>query len=128
MSQTRTQKYAGIAMQRVKAAAAKPPEVRKEYKSRADSIPTMVLQSGLTQALGFLRGKGDVYLAYADDIAKVLGMPDAKSLHEDAIKADLPTYRRLTREVLEASALIKRFGQIELKDSNGKGSHSASKE
>ena len=119
MSQTRTQKYAGKAMACVKAIAAKSPSDRKEYKSRADSFPTMVMQSGLTQALGFLLGKGGLYETYANDVARVAGKSDAKALHNDAIASDLLSYRRMTREVMEVSALIKRFGQIELRPTNG---------
>lgn len=126
MSQTRTQKYAGKAMAVVKRVAAESEEQRKEYKSRADSGPTMVMQAGLTQTLGFLRGKRGVYEVYADDIATVIGENSAETLHTAAITSDLPRYRRLTRQVLEAAGLIKRFAQIELAKKNRDGKAAAS--
>ncbi|HBK54749.1 MAG TPA: type III-B CRISPR module-associated protein Cmr5 [Xanthomonadales bacterium] len=126
MSQTRTQKYAGKAMEVVKGVAARPEEQRKEYKSRADSGPTMVMQAGLTQTLGFLRGKRGVYENYANDIATVIGEDSAETLHTAAIESDLPRYRRLTRQVLEAAGLIKRFAQIELAKGRENGKAAAS--
>ncbi len=89
---------------------------KKEYKSRADSFPAMVLQSGLSQSLGFLLGKGGVYKAYADDVAKVIGHRNADDLHAAVIASPLPLYRRLTHEVLQAGVLLKRYGQIHLKE------------
>ncbi len=149
MSQTRTQRYAGRAMARV-ILVAQNKAISKEYKTRADSFPAMVMQSGLAQALGFLRAKSEeqsaekverskhknnakdadkkpeenakknrveAYRAYAADIAKVLDdAGSAKALHEQSITAELPQYRRLTREVLEVAILIRRFAQIELHD------------
>ena len=114
--QTRTQKFAGKAMERIKAVA---PANRKEYKSRADSFPTMVLQSGLTQALGFHLGKGERYRDYVDDLAKVIGTQNGADLHTAALAAALPEYRRLTHDVLQAAALMKRYGQIHLKEARG---------
>lgn len=121
MSQTRTQRYAGRAMAHVRRIAEGSQQLQKEYKTRAHSFPAMVMQSGLTQALGFLRAKsqgnlGPAYRAYAQGIAEVLGKPDADALHQESIGAELPQYRRLTREVLEVAIMIRRFAQIELQD------------
>lgn len=110
--QTRTQKFAKAAMAAVKAVQQKD---QTEYKARADGFPVMVLQSGLTQALGFLIGKGEVYRRYADDVARILGRQNAEDLHQSALNATLADYRRLTREVLEAATLVKRYGQVHLK-------------
>lgn len=116
--QTRTQRFAGKAMASV---AARKGNLANEYKARADSFPTMVLQSGLTQALGFLRSKGGVYVTYVDDVAHVLGRASAAELHREAVGSTLPVYRRLTHEVLEAAGLIKRYAQIVLKDEKDGG-------
>jgi CRISPR-associated protein Cmr5 len=112
---TRTQKFASLAMGCV-LKRAKESQAR-EYKARADSFPTMVLQAGLTQALGFLLSKEIVYIHYVSDLARVIGRSSAETLHEEAVNSDLPTYRRLTREVLEAAVLIKRYAQIQIKTS-----------
>lgn len=131
MSQTRTQRYAGRAMAHVRGIADGPPQLQKEYKTRAHSFPAMVMQSGLTQALGFLRAKSQgshgaqAYAAYAKGIAEVLDKPSAKALHQESVDADLPQYRRLTREVLDAAILIRRFAQIELHDDTPPASEAA---
>ncbi len=131
MSQTRTQRYAGRAMAHVRRIADDPPQLQKEYKTRAHSFPAMVMQSGLTQALGFLRAKSqgnhgsEAYRAYAKGIADVLDKRGADALHEESITAELPHYRRLTREVLEAAILIRRFAQIELHDDEPPSSEAA---
>ena len=134
MSQTRTQRYAGSAMAQVDIAAKKPPEYRKKYKTRAESFPAMLMQSGLTQSLGFLLGKaqgsdGEAYADYAETLAVVVGVAGAagekraRILHRQAIESDLGAYRRLTREVLQAAILVRRFAQIELKEAKpGKSS------
>ena len=96
-------------------------EQHKDYKSRSDGFPAMVLQSGLTQAFGFLIGKGSVYRRYADDLAKVIGAENAQKLHDRAISSSLPEYRKLMHEVLQAAVLVKRYGQIHLKE-KGDGS------
>lgn len=118
--QTRTQKFAGKAFTQVKKVVESGDDkLRKEYKSRADSFPVMVLQSGLAQAIGFLHAKSKnerAYATYLADLASVLGHADAKALHRKVLDASLPEYRHLSHEVLEVAALIKRFGQTELTD------------
>ena len=117
-------------MAHVRRIADGPPHLQKEYKTRAHSFPAMVMQSGLTQALGFLRAKsqgelGPAYRAYAQGIAAVLDRPGADALHQESITAELPQYRRLTREVLEVAILIRRFAQIELRDDDQPASEAA---
>lgn len=127
--QSRTQRMARLALDRVKPVAAG--VLAKDYRSRAMSFPTVVLQSGLAQAVGFLAAKSGskndkerAYRQYLDDVAHVAGFHGGDSLLQDALKAELPRYRLLTREVLDASAWIKRFCQslIEGEDEgNGHG-------
>lgn len=148
MSQTRTQRFAGVAMAQVRMAAEGQAgrhgrmtgedlsNYRKKYKARAESFPAMLMQSGLTQAFGFLLGKAQIpegkstkvdpiaYAAYAETLAAVVRgkatQNGARELHRTAIESDLNGYRRLTREVLEAAILVRRFAQIELKDDASK--------
>lgn len=115
---TRTQRYAGRAIERVLSVAGDA-GLRREYRARALSFPAMVLQSGLAQAVGFLRAKsGDdaAYRCYLRHLAEVHGTANGNALHEAIIAAPLPAYRRLTQELLEAAALIKRYAQAEIKD------------
>lgn len=118
--QSRAQRLAKPALACVKSAAAS--DLAKDYKPRAMGFPTMVLQSGLAQAVGFLAaksgkdGKGKAYQRYFDDLAKVAGFPTADALLTDALKADLPRYRLLTRDVLDAASWLKRFCQSLIDD------------
>ena len=117
--QTRTQKLSGRAFEKVRQVAQSGDDkVRKAYRTRALGFPAMLLQSGLAQAVGFLRAKAGEpdYDAYLRDLAQVLGVPDGAALQQQAIKAELADYRRLTQETLEAATLIKRFCQSELAD------------
>ena len=124
--QSRAQRMAQPALGCVKVVAAS--NLAKDYKPRAMGFPTMVLQSGLAQAVGFLAaksskdGKGKAYQQYFDDLAKVTGYPNSAALLQDALKADLPRYRLLTRDVLDAAVWLKRFCQSlieEKEDSDG---------
>ena len=53
-TQNRAQKYAEAALAKVERVSA---ELAREYRARAENLPVMVLQSGLVQAVGFLRAK-----------------------------------------------------------------------
>ncbi|MBS0212720.1 MAG: type III-B CRISPR module-associated protein Cmr5 [Proteobacteria bacterium] len=116
MTQTRTQRMARLALERVQQAA-KDKEFAKKYKPRAMSFATMVMQSGLAQAAGFLMAKsggkvaGDEYGQYLDDVARVAGQGSGKAFFEEALRADLARYRLLTREALDASGWLKRMTQ-----------------
>lgn len=118
--QSRAQRLAQPALACVKSVAAS--ALAKDYKPRAMSFPTMVLQSGLAQALGFLAAKtgqdakGKAYQQYFNDLATVAGFSSAAALLEDGLKADLPRYRLLTRDVLDAACWLKRFSQSLLQD------------
>ncbi len=124
--QTRAQRMARIALDCVKHVAAG--KLAKDYKPRAMSFSTMVLQSGLAQAVGFLAAKGagsndkdKAYKHYLEDVAKVCGHASGEALHDKAINTDLAAaYRLLTREVLDASSWLKRFSQTLLKDDDDK--------
>lgn len=114
--QTRDQRMAGKALVRVKDAA-KDDAFAKKYRSRAMSFPAMVLQSGLVQAVGFLRAKsggtvrGDEYGQYLDDLAHVVGKDSGQALLDDAVRLGLGDYRLLTREALDAAAWLTRMTQ-----------------
>jgi CRISPR-associated protein Cmr5 len=122
--ETRSQKYARAAYDRIMARKETPVEAR--YGALALSFPVMVLQSGLAQATGFLLAKGrDEHHALLDDLAGVLQQcgtvtlpnahPARTGLHEYIIASDLATYQYLTRCVLEAAGWFKRYAQGILK-------------
>ena len=110
--ETRDQKYAKAAYPKVK--AQKGTATEKGYRTLALNFPVMVLQSGLTQAIGFLLTKckiGNEHYAYLNDLAKILGRIDSQTLHQDIINSKLVEYQQLTRHALEASAWLKRYTQ-----------------
>lgn len=114
--QTRDQRMAGKALERVKAAA-KDAAFAKKYRSRVMGFPALVLQSGLAQAVGFLRAKssdtgdGPAYRRYLDDLAHVAGKGNGEELLDKTVRGELGDYRLLTREVLDAAAWLKRMTQ-----------------
>jgi CRISPR-associated protein Cmr5 len=87
MSLTRSQKLSFRAMQQVRGIAAgkTSAEFRKEYKSRANSFPAMILQSGLAQALGFLLGKAQPDAAEHDR-----GAAEQSTVKQAAVKQRSP--------------------------------------
>lgn len=112
---SRNQVYAESAHNKIKKLDS---ELKKEYKSRADGFAVIVLQSGLAQALGFLRAKANgtdtinrAYEQYRIDLASLVAGIAADAFHEKVITTDLATYRIYTRQTLEAATAIKRMAQ-----------------
>lgn len=94
----------------------------KEYRTLALNFPTMILQSGLAQAIGFLQAKGkEEHLFLLAHIAELLG-ENKDSLHKKILEADLSHYQLLTRQAIEAASSLKRYTQALLpkpKDEQG---------
>lgn len=116
----RTQKYALRAYPKVEKQHGK--AIEAKYRTIALNFPTLVLQSGLAQAIGFLLAKaGDEkeseHQKYLEDLANVLGFQAngdnsvGNVLHSKVIYAELAEYQLLTRKTLEASAWLKRYTQ-----------------
>ena len=109
-------------------------DIREEYKTRANRFPAMVVQSGLAQAMGFLRAKADpkgsslgrAYARYLEDLVKVAhrGWPalkgDSEAFYRDVTSADLARYRRLTQLVLDASVWMKSLAHTGLRTDSEK--------
>lgn len=82
----------------------------------------MVLQSGLAQAVGFLKGKNkEEHQAYLKDLAMVLDIKDADTLHAQVIGSSVTNYQFLTRKALEASGWLKRYTQALLSNEDEAG-------
>jgi CRISPR-associated protein Cmr5 len=127
----RQSEVAARALVCIEAAAGLP--CRAEYRTRANSFATMVAQSGLAQAFGFLLAKrespgdlGRAYDAYTRDLVAVVGAgwPDLAAQDPDAfydlvVRADLGQYRRLTRATLDAALWLKRLAQAKLPSESG---------
>lgn len=115
MPTIRTQKYAEIAYPLVN--AIKGSELESKYRTLALNLPTMILQSGLMQTVGFLLAKGtDEHLTIYQHL-KILLNDD--NLHETVRTSDIVKYQRLTRNAIEASSWLKRYTQALLQKENG---------
>ena len=114
----RTQHYAQTAYPLV--AAIKHSPIEAKYRTLALAYPTMIMQAGLAQAVGFLIAKGgEEHRKLLQHLATLLlGKDDTQKLHEDVLKADLRRYQYLTRQSLDATAWLKRYTQALLGSPN----------
>ena len=121
MQHIRSQKYAQRALGLIQKVKEENKKV-KEYRTLALNFPTMILQSGLAQAIGFLQAKGkEEHLLLLAHIAELLG-ENKDSLHKKILEADLSHYQLLTRQAIEAASGLKRYTQALLpkpKDEQG---------
>ncbi|MBS5836852.1 type III-B CRISPR module-associated protein Cmr5 [Neisseria sicca] len=121
MPHIRSQKYAQRAYGLIQKVKDDNKQV-KEYRTLALNFPTMILQSGLAQAIGFLQAKGkEEHLLLLAHIAELLG-ENKDSLHKKILAADLSHYQLLTRKAIEAASSLKRYTQALLpkpKDEQG---------
>jgi len=120
MPRTLEQKYADIAWKQVDRVS---PKEFDEYKARADSFPTFVMQAGLAQAVGFLKAKGEVYKKYLNDLALVLGKENDQAFYREVIQAERVEYRLLTRKALAAAGWLKRMAQARKASGELGGTH-----
>lgn len=123
MPHIRSQKYAQRAFGLIQKVKEENKKV-KEYRTLALNFPTMILQSGLAQAIGFLQAKGkEEHLLLLAHIAELLEENENKdSLHKKILEADLSHYQLLTRKAIEAASSLKRYTQALLpkpKDEQG---------
>lgn len=93
-------------------------KLRTDYGRLCNRFPVMVLQNGLTQALGFIAGKAGgngesatAFRRFGDDVAALLGGDDLNGFVDKVLKADLVGYQRLTRRALAVSLWQKRFAE-----------------
>lgn len=110
MPHIRSQKYAQRAYGLIQKVKDDNKQV-KEYRTLVLNFPTMILQSGLAQAIGFLQAKGkEEHLLLLAHIAELLG-ENKDSLHKKILEADLSHYQLLSRQALEAASSLKRYTQ-----------------
>ena len=113
---TRQQRWAKEACARVSARVATQ-DVR-DYRTLCMKMPVLIMQSGLVQAVAFVRSRGTLGKAFSDDLAAVYGITEpnpGQALMEKAQGAnELTTYLALTRDFIDVSAWLRRFAQSEL--------------
>lgn len=110
--QTRDQRYAMSAYDRVLAVQGKPGYER--YGSLAHTLPVLIHRAGLAQALTFVDARikeGDIARQILGDIAETIDLENARTLLERARRAHLSEYMLLTQQVLAALLWYKRFAQ-----------------
>ena len=121
MPHIRSQKYAQRAYGLIQKVKDDNKQV-KEYRTLALNFPTMILQYGFAQAIGFLQAKGkEEHLLLLAHIAELLE-ENKDSLHKKILEADLSHYQLLTRQAIEAASSLKRYTQALLpkpKDEQG---------
>lgn len=84
-----------------------------KYRTLALNFPNMILQSGLSQAAGFLLAKGkDEHTQLLAHLAELLtGKDDGQALHSHILQANISEYQLLTRKALDAASWLKRYTQ-----------------
>lgn len=116
----RTQHYAQAAYPLV--AGLKNSPIAAKYRTLALAYPTMIMQAGLAQAIGFLMAKGgDEHQKLLEHLTTLLGKDDKKALHTEILDANLRHYQLLTRQSLDATAWLKRYTQALLGNGDREG-------
>ncbi len=103
----------------------KAPAGSEEYRTLCMKMPILLQQSGLVQALAFVRSRSEsggvrVGQVFSDDLAQVYEVEAANDadaglrLLKDAQQAALPAYLAMTRDLIEVSLWFRRFAQSEL--------------
>lgn len=102
--------------------------LESKYRTLALTFPTMILQSGLSQAVGFLMAKDkEEHAELLNHLSELLGYKrhdnnseaslkkNREAFHSAILKADFSQYQLLTRKALDASSWLKRYTQALLK-------------
>lgn len=84
-------------------------KLEKEYRTLALTFPTMIMQSGLAQAIGFLMAKDKPHHKKLLEHLKDLLNND--NLHSSVLSSNIVTYQKLTRDAIEATSWLKRYTQ-----------------
>ena len=116
---TRQQRWAKGAFERVQSVSSKGSEHAAKYRTHCMKMPVLLKQSGLVQAVAFLRSRrGDEAASdYCNHLAQVYGGEkcDGKALQEAAHgEGNLGRYLALCRDVVAVSVWFRRFAQSEL--------------
>lgn len=116
MTQTRSQELAKTIFKQVESLQSESENVRKEYGRLCNRFPTLVLENGLAQAIGFLVGKagGDHKSSEAlflNHLKATLDGDSEDNLLQHVVKAPLTEYQHLTRTALAAASWYRRYAQ-----------------
>lgn len=117
-TQVRTQKYAERAYPLIDNLQGG--GIESKYRTLALNLPTMILQAGLAQSIGFLMAKNEAHhqliLAHLAELLNYKGKE--KELHQKILQSNVQEYQLLTRKAIEAAGWLKRYTQALLKSEN----------
>lgn len=117
--QTREQRWARDAYQRVRTHVKRDPEWRDQYLGMARRLPALIRSAGLAQAVAFVKTRREpAHEALLADLAATLAM-DVEELSRHSREADLVEYMVLTRHVLGALQWYGRFAEVLLAEGDG---------
>ena len=115
---TRQQRWAQGALSKVSAQRNTTAEPR--YRTLCLKMPVLIQQSGLVQAIAFVRSREkDLGKGFCRDLAVVAGRKDDAALQEEAQQAGLASYLTLSKTLIDVSIWFRRFAQSELKTPEG---------
>ena len=110
--QVRSKKYAENAYPLVSGIKNQQDVPESKYRTPALSLPTMIMQSGLAQSVGFLMANSEKeHAMLLKHLAGLLGFSDVQKLHAEVLAADIVKYQILTHNAIEASSWLKRYTQ-----------------
>ena len=113
---TRQQNWSKSALDCVNAAAKQGEAYVGKYRTLCMKGAGLVRQSGVVQAIVFLKARGgDEGKAFADDLAKVYGLKPGELLSKAQVAA-LPEYMAMTNDLVNIAIWFRRFAQSELRD------------
>ncbi|MFC2998155.1 type III-B CRISPR module-associated protein Cmr5 [Acinetobacter sichuanensis] len=126
--QIRTHKYAELAYPLIEdiqtkklPEAAKDSKFEAKYRTLALNFPTMIMQSGLAQAIGFLMAKDkDEHRQLLKHISTLLDYKNIDEFHKAIRESNITQYQLLTRKSLDATSWLKRYTQALLEKEKSK--------
>ena len=114
-------------------------ELEAEYRTQALNLPTMIMQSGLSQTVGFLLAKSKsenesdnesdnpnktkpmAFKKILEHLTELLKDEIGNShLNDVVIESNITQYQLLTRKAIEASSWLKRYTQALLRKKGDK--------
>ena len=116
---SRQQKWASVAFDAItsvkKQAAGKDVD-KDEYRTHSLKFPSLLIQSGLAQAVAFIESRNPAGKQFIKDLTKAIDLK--LDLKDRALKASLDEYTQLSAQALGAAAWFRRFAS-ELKSDEG---------
>src|SRR6266700_4147490 len=110
--QTRDQKYAFSAFERVSIISKKEKQFYETYGAMAHNLPILIRKAGLAQALSFVEAKAKDKAAYSSLLTDLKAtVRRNENLATLARSVELEDYMLLTKQVMDALLWYKRFAQ-----------------